>query len=89
MNANTVTKFTARTPRDALKLVRQAFGDDAVVLSTRPAAEGGVEVLAMPADGVKSLERAAKTATVVRAAELKPVLPRPRTMSNAMSNSSR
>ncbi len=67
-----VRRFTARTARDALKLVRQAFGDDAVVLSTRPAADGGVEVLAMPADGVKSLEQAAANAPVVRAAEPKP-----------------
>ena len=41
-----VKRFTARTSRDALTLVRQAFGDDAVVLSTKPCAEG-VEVLAM------------------------------------------
>jgi len=71
-----VKRFTARTSRDALKLVRQAFGDDAVVLSTRPAAEGGVELLAMPADGVKSLEQAAASAPVVRAAaEPKPAKP--------------
>ena len=31
-----VKRFTARTSRDALALVRQAFGDDAVVMSTRP-----------------------------------------------------
>jgi flagellar biosynthesis protein FlhF len=62
-----VRRFTARTSRDALKLVRQAFGDDAVVLSTRPAADGGVEVLAMPADGVKGIEQAASSAPVVRA----------------------
>ena len=33
----------ARSSREALMAVRQAFGDDAVVLSTRPCAEG-VEV---------------------------------------------
>jgi flagellar biosynthesis protein FlhF len=43
-----VKRFTARTSRDALTLVRQAFGEDAVVLSTKPCAEG-VEVLAMAA----------------------------------------
>lgn len=42
-----VQRFTARTPRDALALVRDALGDDAVVLSTEPCGEG-VEVLAMP-----------------------------------------
>ena len=38
-----VKRFTARTSREALRLVREALGDDAVVLSTKPAA-GGVEV---------------------------------------------
>ena len=33
-----VKRFTARTSRDALALVRQALGDDAVVLSTKPVA---------------------------------------------------
>ncbi len=46
-----VQRFSARSSRDALSLVRQAFGDDAVVLSTRPCAEG-VEVLAMAGDSV-------------------------------------
>ncbi len=50
-----VKRFSARTSRDALALVRQAFGDDAVVLSTRPCAEG-VEVLAMTPDCVRHLE---------------------------------
>jgi flagellar biosynthesis protein FlhF len=71
MTTQPVKRFTARNSRDALKLVRQAFGDDAVVLSTRPAADGGVEVLAMPADGVKSLEQSAASVPLVRAAEPK------------------
>ena len=49
-------RFTARTSREALALVRQAFGDDAVVMSTRPCAEG-VEVLAMAPESVAQLER--------------------------------
>ncbi len=49
-------RFTGRTPRDALALVRQAFGDDAVVMSTKPCAEG-VEVLAMAPESVQDLER--------------------------------
>ncbi len=53
-----VKRFTARTSRDALGLVKQAFGQDAVVLSTRPCAEG-VEVLAMPPDAMPSHEHAA------------------------------
>lgn len=62
-----VKRFTGRTSRDALNLVKQAFGDDAVVLSTKPCAEG-VEVLAMAPDGLQQIERAAAGAPTVRAA---------------------
>jgi flagellar biosynthesis protein FlhF len=51
-----VKRFSARSSRDALSLVRQAFGEDAVVLSTRPCATG-VEVLAMAPEGVQQIER--------------------------------
>lgn len=51
-----VKRFLARTSREALALVRQSFGDDAVVLSTKPAAEG-VEVLAMAPESVQQIER--------------------------------
>ena len=57
-------RFTGRTPRDALALVRQAFGDDAVVMSTKPCEEG-VEVLAMAADSVEQLERLGQAAESV------------------------
>lgn len=56
-----VKRFTARTSRDALTLVRQALGDDAVVLSTKPCAEG-VEVLAMTPESVAHMERIAAPA---------------------------
>lgn len=56
-----VKRFTARTSREALHAVRQAFGEHAVVLSTRPCADG-VEVLAMPSDGLQHIERVAQTA---------------------------
>ncbi len=49
-------RFTARTSREALALVKQAFGDDAVVMSTKPCAEG-VEMLAMAPESVSQLER--------------------------------
>lgn len=52
-----VRRFAARSAREALGQVRLAFGDDAVVLSTRPAA-GGVEVLAMAADTVPAFDAA-------------------------------
>jgi flagellar biosynthesis protein FlhF len=50
-----VKRFTARTSREALRLVREALGDDAVVLSTKPSA-GGVEVVAMPPESIGHLE---------------------------------
>jgi len=56
-----VKRFAARTSREALALVRQAFGTDAVVLSTKPCAEG-IEVLAMAPDSVASIERVAAEA---------------------------
>ena len=64
-----VKRFTARTSREALNLVRQAFGADAVVLSTRPSEGGGVEVLAMAPEGMGQIEQAAASAPTVRAAD--------------------
>lgn len=79
-----VKRFTARTSRDALSLVRQALGDDAVVLSTKPSVDG-VEVLAMAPEGMRQVEQlAAKAPTVsapnvvsakAAAARLEPTLP--------------
>lgn len=62
-----VKRFTARTSREAFALVRQAFGEDAVVLSTRPAAEG-VEVTAMSPDSLDQIEKVAATTEPERAA---------------------
>ena len=56
-----VRRFTARTSRDALVLVRQALGEDAVVLSTKPCVDG-VEVLAMAPEGMAQIERMAAQA---------------------------
>ena len=53
-----IQRFTARTSREALVLVREALGEDAVVLSTKPGAEG-VEVLAMAPEGMQQIERMA------------------------------
>ncbi len=50
-----VKRFTARNTREALRLVREALGDDAVVLSTKPSASG-VEVVAMPPESIGRLE---------------------------------
>jgi flagellar biosynthesis protein FlhF len=63
-----VKRFTARTSRDALALVRQSFGEDAIVLSTKPCTEG-VEVLAMAPESVQQIERfSAKTSPSANAA---------------------
>ncbi len=56
-----VKRFTARTSRDALALVRQALGEDAVVLSTKPHGEG-VEVVAMAPESMAQIERMATAA---------------------------
>ena len=60
-----IKRFTASTSRQALAMVRHAFGEDAVVLSTRPGADG-VEVLAMAPEGMQQLEAVADQATLVR-----------------------
>src|SRR4051812_34342113 len=51
-----VRRFTARTSREALRQVREALGEDAVVLSTKPAG-AGVEVLAMAPEGMRQVEQ--------------------------------
>jgi flagellar biosynthesis protein FlhF len=51
-----VKRFTAKSSREALSLVKQAFGEDAVVLSTKPCPEG-IEVLAMAPESVQQIEK--------------------------------
>jgi flagellar biosynthesis protein FlhF len=57
-------RFTARTSREALAMVRATFGDEAVVMSTKPCAEG-VEVLAMAPESLEQLERLGAAAEAV------------------------
>ncbi len=65
-------RFTARTSREALALVRQTFGEDAVVMSTRPCPEG-VEVLAMAPESLQHLEKFnAPTVSASAAAQVEP-----------------
>ncbi len=69
-----VKRFTARNSRDALALVRKALGEDAVVLSTQPCAEG-VEVLAMSAGGIEKIQRySAQEAAAQAAAPARPAV---------------
>ena len=51
-------RFTAPTTREAMNLVRAAYGDDAVVLATKPCAEG-IEVLAMEPEGLAKVQEIA------------------------------
>lgn len=51
-----VKRFIGRNSREAMQKVKAAFGDEAIVLSTKPAAEGGIEILAMAADGMAMVE---------------------------------
>jgi flagellar biosynthesis protein FlhF len=68
-------RFTAKTSRDALSLVKQSLGADAVVLSTKPCAEG-VEVLAMAPDPMAQIEKISASAPKVTAASAAaPALP--------------
>ncbi len=60
-----VKRFTARTAREALAGVRQAFGEDAVVLSTKPCLEG-IEVVAMAPESLAQFERVAAASPTVR-----------------------
>jgi flagellar biosynthesis protein FlhF len=56
-----VKRFTARTSREAMALVKQAFGADAVVLSNKPCPEG-VEVLAMAPEAMGEIANVAAKA---------------------------
>ena len=66
-----VMRFAARSAREALAQLRQALGEDAVVLSTRPCAEG-VEVLALEPEGLARIEQAAVQADRARAVRSSP-----------------
>ncbi|MDZ7654048.1 MAG: hypothetical protein U5L03_16610 [Burkholderiaceae bacterium] len=49
-----VKRIVAKTSREAMRQLREALGPDAVILSNR-AVEGGVEVLAMPAEDIAAM----------------------------------
>lgn len=50
-----VKRYFAQTAREALRALKEELGADAIVLSNR-AVEGGVEILALPADAVGALQ---------------------------------
>jgi len=72
-----VKRFTAPNSREALKLVRETLGDDAIVLSTKPCSEG-VEILAMTPGSVEQIERLIPSSAQVAksAAVMSPPSPR-------------
>ena len=72
-----VKRFTARSSREALAQIRQTLGDDAIVLSTKPAGDG-VEVLAMAPEGMRQIERMATDGDATPAAAERPAAPAPR-----------
>jgi flagellar biosynthesis protein FlhF len=70
-----VRRFTGRSSREAMQNVKAAFGNDAVVLSTKPAAEGGIEILAMAGDSVPAMDH---DGVQTKASELAPKRAEPR-----------
>ncbi|ABM96032.1 MAG: flagellar biosynthesis protein FlhF [Methylibium sp.] len=69
-----VQRFTGRTSRDAMTKMRQALGDDAVVLSTKPCPEG-IEMLAMAPGALAAVERQAAVQQQAAAAQPAPAKP--------------
>jgi len=69
-----VKRIVAKTSRDAMRQLREVLGPDAVILSNR-AVEGGVEVLALPAEDIAAMAppvmEAPAAAATARAAEAK------------------
>ncbi|MDX9844251.1 MAG: flagellar biosynthesis protein FlhF [Aquabacterium sp.] len=65
-----VKRFIGRNSREAMQKVKAAFGDDAVVLSTKPAAEGGIEILAMAGESVPAIDSYVTNAPAPRAASV-------------------
>ena len=57
-----VKRFIGRNSREAMQKVKAALGDEAIVLSTKPAAEGGIEILAMGAEGMAAVESMSSSA---------------------------
>ncbi|MCB1906766.1 MAG: flagellar biosynthesis protein FlhF [Rhodocyclaceae bacterium] len=59
-----VRRYFAKTAREALKQLKDELGADAIVLSNR-SVEGGVEILALPADAVTATSPRAPAANAV------------------------
>jgi flagellar biosynthesis protein FlhF len=62
-----VRKFSANTSREAIRLLRDALGSDAVILSNRNV-DGRVEILAMADNAIGSIEASTNTSELLPAA---------------------
>lgn len=54
-----IQRFHAPTAREALAKARAAFGEEAIILSNKPTAQGGVEVVATNSSTLAALDQAA------------------------------
>ncbi|KAA3650048.1 MAG: flagellar biosynthesis protein FlhF [Proteobacteria bacterium] len=68
-----VKRYFAQTAREALRQLKEELGADAIVLSNR-SVDGGVEIVALPADAVDLLHQSTRNAP---AAAAKPAAPKP------------
>jgi flagellar biosynthesis protein FlhF len=59
-----VRKFSANTSREAIRLLRDALGSDAVILSNRNV-DGRVEILAMADDAIGSIEASTSASQLI------------------------
>jgi flagellar biosynthesis protein FlhF len=71
-----VKRFFGRNSREAMQKVRQTFGDNAVILSTKPSSDG-VEVVAMPSESIDALDRHDPPAAPAASAPPAAAAPRP------------
>ncbi|MCX7170743.1 MAG: flagellar biosynthesis protein FlhF, partial [Proteobacteria bacterium] len=62
-----VKRYIAPTARECLRKVKEELGPDAIVVSNKPVA-GGVEIMAMTADGFEALSRQAAPQSMSSAA---------------------
>ncbi|TVT45777.1 MAG: flagellar biosynthesis protein FlhF [Denitromonas halophila] len=58
-----VKRYFAQTAREALRQLKEELGADAIVLSNR-SVDGGVEIVALPADAVEVLHQSTRSAPV-------------------------
>jgi flagellar biosynthesis protein FlhF len=69
-----VKKFTAATTRDALRMVREELGDEAVILSNRKVSEG-IEIMAMTNEALSDMTDTYREPEPVQPARAKQVAP--------------